>query len=145
VPGTNIILTGGVDDIWQDTLTSELIIADYKATSKSGEVTLDAPWQISYKRQAEVYQWLFRQNGFMVSNTAYFVYCNGITKHDRFDKRLHFEIKILPHQGNDSWVLGALKAAHECLGNNDIPNYADNCDHCQYQLAVSKVTQGLPR
>ena len=29
--GTNIILTGGVDDIWQDTRTSDLIVVDYKS------------------------------------------------------------------------------------------------------------------
>ena len=67
IPNTNIIVTGGVDDVWINTATQELIIVDYKATSKLGEVSLDAEWQIGYKRQAEVYQWLFRQNGFSVS------------------------------------------------------------------------------
>jgi hypothetical protein len=38
---------------------------------------LDAPWQISYKRQVEIYQWLFKKNGFDVEDIAYFVYCNG--------------------------------------------------------------------
>ena len=31
---SNIILTGGVDDIWFDTSTEKLIVVDYKITSK---------------------------------------------------------------------------------------------------------------
>ena len=52
---TNLILRGGIDDVWIDKKTNQLIVVDYKATSKKGEVTLDADWQISYKRQVEFY------------------------------------------------------------------------------------------
>jgi hypothetical protein len=76
IPDTNLILTGGVDDIWINTKTQELIIVDYKATSKTEPVSLDADWQIGYKRQAEIYQWLFRQNGFSVSDTALIPHLN---------------------------------------------------------------------
>src|SRR5687768_18339188 len=69
----------------------EYIVVDYKATSKDGEVTLDADWQIGYKRQMEIYQWLFRKSGFRVSNTGYFVYCNGNTDKEAFDGRLRSE------------------------------------------------------
>ena len=74
----NLYIFGLVDDVWINTKNDKLIIADYKATSKKGLVTIDAPWQISYKRQIEIYQWLFRQNGFDVDDMSYFVYCNGI-------------------------------------------------------------------
>ena len=47
---TNFIVTGGVDDVWVNP-KGELIIVDYKATSKEGEVSLDAEWQDGYKRQ----------------------------------------------------------------------------------------------
>jgi RecB family exonuclease len=73
---TNLLITGGVDDVWVNP-QGELIIVDYKSTSKESEVNLDAEWQDGYKRQMEVYQWLFRKNGFKVSDTGYFVYCNG--------------------------------------------------------------------
>ena len=56
---TNLYFYGLVDDVWISTVNEKLIIVDYKATSKKGEVSLDAPWQISYKRQVEIYQWLF--------------------------------------------------------------------------------------
>ncbi len=50
IDGTNVVVTGGVDDVWINP-KKELIIVDYKATSKEEEVTLDADWQIGYKRQ----------------------------------------------------------------------------------------------
>jgi hypothetical protein len=140
VPDTNLTLTGGVDDVWINPKSKELMIVDYKATSKAGEVSLDADWQIGYKRQAEVYQWLFRQNGFKVSDYAYFVYCNGQTKAESFNKQLNFEIKVLPYKGDDSWVLKSVLMAYKCLQTKKIPKHSEGCDYCQYYLAVEKVT-----
>ena len=68
----------------------ELIVVDYKATSKNKEVSIDSDWQISYKRQLEVYQWLLRQNGFAVSDTGYFVYTNARLDVDGFGDKLEF-------------------------------------------------------
>ena len=65
--GTNVVITGGVDDMWINH-EGEYIVVDYKSTAKDTEVTLDADWQIGYKRQMEIYQWLFRKNGFKVSD-----------------------------------------------------------------------------
>ena len=132
VPGTNLVLTGGVDDVWVDPSTKELVIVDYKATSKDGEVSLDADWQIGYKRQMEIYQWLFRRNDFTVSNTGYFVYCNGRTDSLAFDGKLEFDIKLIPYKGDDDWVEPAVQAAHECLNTSDFPASAPDCDYCRY-------------
>jgi len=101
IDGTNVVITGGVDDVWVDP-DGQLIIVDYKATSKETEVSLDAEWQDGYKRQMEIYQWLFRENGFTVSPTGYFVYCNGDTDKEAFDGKLEFDIKLLPYTGDDS-------------------------------------------
>ncbi|MHB8136249.1 MAG: PD-(D/E)XK nuclease family protein [Anaerolineaceae bacterium] len=135
---TNLLLTGGVDDVWESP-NGELMIVDYKATSKNGEVSLDADWQIGYKRQMEVYQWLFRQNGFKVSKTGYFVYCNGDTDKEAFDAKLEFDIKVIPYEGDDSWVEKALVDAKKCLMSSEIPKPEEECDYCQYVLAVKEV------
>ena len=87
---TNLFFYGLVDDVWINTVTDQLILVDYKATSKKGEVSLDAPWQIAYKRQIEIYQWLFRKNGFDVQDLSYFVYCNGIQEGLLFNNELKF-------------------------------------------------------
>lgn len=135
ITGTNVVVTGGVDDVWVNP-QGEYMIVDYKATSKEEEVSLDADWQIGYKRQMEIYQWLFRQNGFKVSKTGYFVYCNGKTDREAFDGKLEFDIKIIPYKGDDSWVEGVIRNAIKCLGDDSLPESGEDCDYCEYRKAV---------
>jgi CRISPR/Cas system-associated exonuclease Cas4 (RecB family) len=135
---TNLEIFGGVDDVWVND-SGELHVVDYKATSKNGEVGIDADWQISYKRQVEVYQWLFRKNGFKTSNIAYFVYCNGDTDKEAFDGKLEFNIKIIPYQGNDDWVEGTIINIKKCLTDENIPDPDPNCDYCKYRFAAKKL------
>ena len=128
---TNLILRGGLDDVWIDTKTNQLIVVDYKATSKAGEVSLDADWQIGYKRQVEFYQWLLRGNSFDVSDTAYFVYCNGI-KEGEFNDQLRFKTKLIPYKGNDSWVEPTLIELKSCLMKEEPPAASESCTYCRY-------------
>ncbi len=134
-PPTNFIITGAIDDVWVDKKDT-LYIVDYKATSKEDEVGLDADWQIGYKRQMEVYQWLMRRNGFNVSDIGYFVYCNGLTDKEAFDAKLEFDIKIIAYTGNDGWVEQAIIDAHKCLNSANLPESGVNCDYCGYIGAI---------
>lgn len=134
---SNVVVTGGVDDVWINP-QGEFIIVDYKATSKDSEVTLDADWQIGYKRQMEIYQWLFRKNGYKVAKTGYFVYCNGNTDKEAFDGKLEFDIKIIGYDGDDSWVEKTILSAIECLKGEKMPASGDDCDYCKYRQAVNK-------
>ena len=135
---TNVVITGGVDDMWINP-QGEYIVVDYKSTSKDTEVTLDADWQIGYKRQMEIYQWLFRKNGFRVSDTGYFVYCNGNTDKEAFDGRLEFDIKIIPYEGDTSWVEGTILEAIECLKSDKLPKPDPDCDFCRYRKATREA------
>ena len=129
---TNLLLRGGIDDVWIDTKTDELIVVDYKATSKKGEVSIDADWQDGYKKQIEFYQWLLRGNGFKVSDTGYFVYSNGLKDKDVFDNKLEFKTKLIPYKGNDQWVEPTLRDIKECLLSDTTPEPSENCDYCKY-------------
>ncbi|MBU4350749.1 MAG: PD-(D/E)XK nuclease family protein [Desulfobacteraceae bacterium] len=135
---TNLVIMGAIDDVWVNK-AGELIVVDYKATAKTGEVSIDADWQDGYKRQIEIYQWLFRKNGFKVSDTAIFVYCNGQTDREAFDKKIEFDIKIIPYIGNDDWVEGAIINAHKTLMQDIIPQASKDCDYCAYNQAVAKA------
>jgi len=135
---TNFLLYGAVDDIWIKA-NGELIVVDYKATAKSGAITIDADWQIGYRRQLEIYQWLFRRNNYEVSKVGYFVYCNGKTDRSAFDGKLEFAVEIIPYQGDDGWVESALIAAKQCLLINTLPKANPNCDFCNYRQASSRV------
>lgn len=137
---TNFIVFGAVDDIWVNP-KGELIVVDYKATSKDAEITIDADWQMAYKRQMEIYQWLLRKNGFKVSDIGYFVYCNGDTDKKAFDAKLEFDVKLIPYEGNDGWVEQALIGARECLTRREIPLAGEDCDYCRYWQAVDSLAR----
>lgn len=140
---TNFLVTGAVDDLWQSA-NGEILVVDYKSTAKNGEVNLDADWQIGYKRQMEIYQWLLRQNGLTVSDTGYFVYVNGQTDRAAFDARLEFTVKIIPYTGNASWVDGVLGEIRACLEGATIPPAHPDCDWCAYRAAAAAREQAAP-
>jgi len=134
---TNLLITGAIDDLWINS-KGEYIIVDYKATSKDGDINeLDKEWQDGYKRQMEIYQWLFRQSGFKVSSTGYFVYCNGKKDRKVFDGKLDFDVTLIPYKGDDSWVEKTIVEAHKCLIGDKIPKADPNCDYCNYIKAIN--------
>ena len=135
---TNFIITGGVDDVWVDP-RGELIIVDYKATAKTGEVNIDADWQMSYKRQMEIYQWLFRKNGFRVSTVGYFVYANGKRDKEAFDGKLEFDVQIIKYEGNSDWIEKTLMEIHDRLSADSIPDANKDCSHCSYRDMARSV------
>ncbi len=129
---TNLLIFGAIDDLWINS-KGEYIVVDYKSTSKGEKIEeLDKEWQNSYKRQMEIYQWLLRKNGYKVSDTGYFVYCNGITDKEAFDAKLEFDITLIAYKGNDSWVEGVVGEAHKCLNSKKIPKASPECDYCNY-------------
>ena len=133
---TNLLIFGAIDDLWQNP-NGEYIIVDYKATSKNEQINeLNQEWQEGYKRQMEIYQWLFRQNGYKVSNTGYFVYCNGQKDRKAFDGKLEFEITLIPYTGDDSWVEKTIIEAHKCLNSDQVPDSDPDCDYCNYIQAI---------
>jgi hypothetical protein len=134
---TNLIITGAVDDLWVNPV-GEVIVVDYKATAKNGEVTIDADWQMAYKRQMEVYQWLVRRQGLTVSDKGYFVYCNGLDA-EAFDGRIEFSVKLLPYTGTDYWIEDALGALKRCLMSDEIPNKSSDCEFCGYAAARAET------
>ena len=137
---TNFLVFGAVDDVWVKP-DNELIVVDYKATSKNEEITgLDKDWQIGYKRQSEVYQWLLRNNGFKVSDLSYFVYANGDTNRPQFKNTLVFDTRLISYKGSDKWVEPALKKIKKCLDSKKLPKSGKECDFCKYRKAVSQAT-----
>lgn len=141
---TNLLIYGAIDDLWEND-KRQFIVVDYKATAKQEAiVALDKEWQDGYKRQMEVYQWLFRRNGFEVARRGYFVYCNGKTDREAFDARLEFDITLVPHDGDDKWVEGVIGDLHACLNRDVVPKAAEGCDYCRYRHDAAEVMGNLP-
>lgn len=138
VPNTPLVITGGIDDVWINN-DDKLHIVDYKSTAKQGEVSIDADWQIGYKRQLEIYQWLFRKNGFKVSDVAYFVYVNGDKNRPAFNDTMHFSSTIIPYKGNASWVDATIEKILETLSSPELPASNPSCTHCAYRMHAASV------
>ncbi len=128
---TGIMVTGAIDDIWQDT-EGKLYVVDYKATGRLAPVKTTGELRDSYKRQVEVYQWLLAKQGFAVAEKALFVYCNVDMSEEKFDKRLKFDIDIIPHWGKTDWIEPTLISISKTLQLPSAPPAAMKCEYCNY-------------
>ena len=139
-PETNFMLTGAIDDIWQDNEES-LIIVDYKATSRNYVLDSEKHLSESNKKQADFYHYLFKSNNFKTANYAYFLYCNGLRSCQKFNAQLNFGIKLIKYQVDDSWILNTLREIKNTLEKNIPPAYNSNCDHCNFAKNSQNINQ----
>lgn len=141
---TNLWVFGAIDDLWVDS-NGQAIVVDYKATAKERGVSIDSDWQISYKRQLEVYQWLLRQNDLKVSDVGYFVYTNAVVKADGFYDKVDFVTKLIPYQGSDAWVEPTLIKMKACIDSEIMPPVGTaamggTCEFCNYARSRTELT-----
>lgn len=166
---TNILFGGGLDDVFENIETGELHVVDYKSTSQDGgnkahpapldESFLMPPsdpskvdYKASYRRQADMYQWVLRQKRFRVSDVAYFLYVDGLsrglngmlTDGDPHVGWMKFEARIIPYLGDDGWVEGALHRAMEVARLNECPQHANGCDAGRWFTQASNATRAFP-
>lgn len=141
---TGFRVSGAVDDVWVNP-AGELIVVDYKATSKAGtiETLADSSWEEQYRRQMGVYQWLLRKNGFTVSDTGYFVYANASADKEAFDGKLEFEVTLVPSVGITDWIDDVLPKIRTCLESDAVPAAGKDCEYCQYREASGKKLLAL--
>tara|TARA_Y100000389_G_C17366100_1_gene466399 strand:+ start:122 stop:859 length:738 start_codon:yes stop_codon:yes gene_type:complete len=137
---TNLIFTGAVDDLWIDTDSNEVVVVDYKATSKNSEVTIDADWQQGYRRQMDFYQWLLRKNKLDVSYIGYFVYCNGDKQRAAFENKVHFKVSVLEYKGEESWIESTIGEIKKLLDQHNIPDFTENCKYCTYTQDIISIS-----
>lgn len=131
----NFDFYGAVDDVWVRP-NGELIISDVKATSKNvfdwDKTFNEYEFPKGYIRQLEMYQWLFRKNGFKVSNEAYLVYFNGLKNEPMFNQQVKFELHLIKLDCNDDWVENAIISACNLLESEKYPPGSRGCMTCQY-------------
>jgi hypothetical protein len=135
---TGLNICGIIDDIWINTKNKELYIVDYKSTSTEYPISLDSKWKEGYKRQMEVYQWIFRKLGFPVSKTGYFLFANATKNRPGFHGKLEFENTIIPYEADDSWVEPTIVEIKKCLDSSELPKAGSACQYCAYRRLISK-------
>ncbi len=137
---------GAIDDVWVKP-NGQLILADVKATSKNNfnweETWKKYEFPKGYRRQLEMYQWLFRKNGFDVSNEAYLIYFNGLKNEQMFNQTLKFELHLVKLECNDDWVEEKIKEACNLLRSDEFPKASKSCENCNYLRKRWKISQTI--
>ena len=140
---TNLILHGGVDDVWFNKDTEELVVVDYKAQSKNGTVDaqtyLADKYHKSYKIQMDIYVHILRKMGFKVSDTTYFMVCNGEKNYERFDAKINFTITLVPYVSSCDWIPNKLKQMKITLDSKTIPKQNIECEKCVYMESYNSI------
>jgi len=138
---------GAIDDVWQKS-NGELIVVDVKATAKNifdWEKTFNQ-WEYAkgYKRQVEMYQWLFRKNGFDVAQEGYLVYYNGRRNEPMFNQKIEFDLHLIKLECDDSWVENAILETLATY-NGSMPEASSKCEDCNYLRKRWEVSQKDPK
>jgi len=140
---TSIILTGGVDDIWQDTRTKQLIVVDYKSQAKNGLVDkqdyLDDPYHEGYKLQMNFYAYLLKGMGFDVHPTSYFLVCNAKRDDDGFHKIMNFDEYLVAYNWTIDGLEEQIDAMVALMNQHEIPEPNECCKNCAYSDQYAKV------
>ena len=140
----NIVLHGGVDDVWLHKPTGRLIIVDYKSQAGRRPVST---WQYlsnvhhqAYKVQLDVYAYLLTKMGFPVWPTGYFYVCNADRNAPSFNGQLLFQETLVPYKWNIDWIDEQLSEMVRVLDSPDIPEANPSCENCAYTRALAQIT-----
>ena len=132
---TNIILQGGVDDVWFNTKTKELIIADYKSQHDTNEVTKDnyfnKPFKEGYKRQLDFYAYLLKGMNFPVAKEKYIYLVNAKEK-EGFYGEMKFDEIIIPYVSDPEYLEEHIDEMIKVINSKEIPKSDESCENCAY-------------
>ena len=132
---TNIILQGGVDDVWFNTKTEELIIADYKSQHDTNEVTKDnyfnKPFKEGYKRQLDFYAYLLKGMNFPVAKEKYIYLVNAKEK-EGFYGEMKFDEIIIPYVSDPEYLEEHIDEMIKVINSKEIPQSDESCENCAY-------------
>lgn len=133
---SNIMLTGGIDDLWFNTKTNEVVIADYKSQQSNYPVTQDnyfkSPYRESYKVQLDFYAYLLKGMGFSVSSDAYLHICNAKENAYGFHGKMIFDEVLIHHKITTSYINEKVAAMIEVLNSLKLPQSNESCETCAY-------------
>lgn len=136
VENSNIILHGGIDDIWFNLKQQKLLVVDYKSQANNNPVVtenyLANPYHGSYKIQLEFYAYLLTKMGFDVLPTGYFYVCNADRRASSFNGLLSFEETIVPYDLDITWIEPKVFEMISTLNSDEIPKPNPSCENCAY-------------
>ena len=140
---SNIILQGGIDDLWHDTKEDKLIVVDYKSQASfkkvSTEEYLQGIYHQGYKIQLDFYAYLLQEMGFQVLGTSYFYVCNADRTALDFGGIMRFEETLVPYQWNCDWIESDVEGMISTLNSPKIPESNPSCENCAHSRERFKL------
>ena len=141
---TNIILQGGVDDIWLDKTNNKLIVVEYKSQANNKAVNTESylsnVYHQGYKIQMDFYAYLLTEMGFEVSPVSYFYVCNADRSTTRFDSKIVFMETLVPYKWDSTWIENKVWEMIKLLNSEIIPEGNNSCENCAYSLQRTNLT-----
>ena len=133
---TNIILKGGIDDVWFNTKTDELIVADYKSQEDQKGVNQDnyfeSQYKEGYKRQLDFYAYLLKGMGYKVSSDAYLYICNAKEVDDGFHGKMLFDEFLIHYKIKTDYIENEIQGMIDLMNSKKMPNSHVSCENCAY-------------
>ena len=89
--------------------------------------------------QMDIYVHILRKMGFEVSNTTYFMVCNGIKTKNSFDAKMNFTITLIDYESNTSWIEDKIIEMKGTLESKETPSRNPYCENCAYLEQGAKL------
>jgi len=146
VEDSNIVLHGGVDDIWFDQRQEKLIVVDYKSQASRRSVTTDdylaGVYHQNYKIQLDFYSYLLTKMGFDVSPVGYFYVCNADRGAPAFNGQMMFQETLVPYEWSIDWIDPKVWEMIDVLNSYNLPKQNPPCENCAYahQRALMEIS-----
>ena len=140
---TGIEIFGALDDLWFNKDTDEIVVLDYKATSKKNledYTSSDKHYHKSYLRQLDFYAYLLKLNDFKVHDTGYWLICNAQDESQKtFNKTVNFKTTLLSYKLKTDYIEDTLVDLKACLDSDKYPSSGQDCDNCRWYNEKKKL------
>ena len=142
---TNIILSGGIDDIWVNLKNNKLIVVDYKSQASNNEVNsfeyLESTYHQAYKTQMDFYNYLLKEMDFVTEDYSIFLVVNANRHAGGFHGKLEFSETLVQYSHDVSWIDLKIQEMINCLNSENIPDENPHCENCAYIRASASCKE----
>jgi len=136
------MLQGGIDDVWFNTKTEELIVVDYKSQQDNNEVSQDTyfkkPYKAGYKIQMDFYAYLLKGLGYKVSSDSYLYICNA-KEIGEFNGKMLFDEILIHYKVNTDYHEDKIQKMIDIMNSEKVPDSNESCENCAYARQRSAI------
>lgn len=143
---TEIVLQGGVDDVWFNTKTEELIVVDYKSQASTKEVSQatyfpKGGFHDSYKTQLNFYAYLMKgmKLEYEISRDSYLYVVNGLDVEEGFNGKIKFSETLIHHKIETDYLDNEIQNMIDTINSDKIPDADKSCKNCAYARRRSLI------